>query len=94
LRKNKQRTRPFTEQEFLIGLGIIIGASEFAQTGKELFKKSTSKLMEEKDWHRLTNYHHFEQYMSLPRFKEFREFLPSIFMDESKIESDPWLPIQ
>jgi len=48
--------------------------------------------MEEKedDWHTLTSHPHFEQYMSLPRFKEFREFLPSIFMDETKIESDPW----
>jgi hypothetical protein len=92
IEKNKQRTRPFTEQEFLMGLGIIIGASEFAQTGKELFKKSASKFMEEKedDWHTLTSHPHFEQYMVLPRFKEFQIFLPSIFVDGTKIESDPW----
>jgi hypothetical protein len=31
IEKNKQRTRPFTHEEFLIDLGIMIGVAEFAQ---------------------------------------------------------------
>ncbi len=31
------KCRPFTEMEFLTGLGIMIGAAEFAKRGSDLF---------------------------------------------------------
>jgi hypothetical protein len=33
----------------------------------------------------------FEQFIALSYFKDFRRFLPRIFADESKKESDPWV---
>lgn len=44
----------------------------------------------EDDWQTLTTHSHFEQFMILPRFKELRKFLPSIVVDETKIETDSW----
>jgi hypothetical protein len=80
---NKQKVR---HQEFLIGLAIIIGAAEFAQNGKELFQKSGNASLEDEDvtWNTLTNHPHFKRHMSLPRFKEFRKFLPAMYVNESE----------
>ena len=90
IEKAKQKTRQFTKQEFLVGLGLIIGAAEFAQNGKELFQKSGVLEPENENWNTLTTHPHFEKHMSLSRFKEFRKFLPSMYVDETKIETDPW----
>ncbi len=45
---SKAKTRQFTESEFLTGLGILIGAAEFAQRGCDLFSVKDSGEEDEK----------------------------------------------
>jgi hypothetical protein len=86
---SKAKTRQFTESEFLTGLGILIGAAEFAQRGCDLFSVKDSGEEDEK-WPTLCGEPHFEKYMSFYRWKEFKRFFPAINKDESRKESDPW----
>jgi hypothetical protein len=86
----KCKCKKFSEEEFLVGLALMIGAAEFSQKGVDLFG---SKDMEEEDgdvWHSISASPHFEQYMAFSRFKDFRRFLPAIFSDEIKKQTDPW----
>lgn len=84
----------FSAQEFLIGLGLLIGAAEFAQQGKDLFisqdqKKSCDGDVE--NWSSLIPHPSFDCHMSYSRFKDFRHFLPEIWFDfQLKDEGDPW----
>ncbi len=41
-------------------------------------------------WHSTSASPHFEQYMTFNRFKDFRRFLPAVFADPTKVETDPW----
>jgi hypothetical protein len=41
-------------------------------------------------WHSISPSPHFEQFMSFSRFKDFWIFLPAIFVDESKVQDNPW----
>ncbi len=90
---SKAKCKKFSNEEFLIGLGIIMGAAEFSQKGVDLF---SVKNMDDDDdeelnqWPSISPSPQFEQYMVFSRFKDFRRFLPSIFADESKKENDPW----
>ena len=86
---SKAKTRLFSETEFLTGLGILIGAAEFAQRGCDLFSTKDSA-DEDELWPTLCGEPHFEKYMSFYRWKEFKRFLPFIFKDESRKETDPW----
>jgi hypothetical protein len=90
--KTKNKCRKFSLEEFLIGMGLIIGASEFSQKGVELFcgKKPDEDDDELEQWPSISAAPHFEQYMAFSRFKDFWRFLPSIFADESVKEKDPW----
>jgi len=88
------RSRPFTEKEFLTGLGILIGAAEFAKKGSDLFSVK-DKFVEEGDddddkWASLCPEPHFEKFMSFGRWKDFRRFFPEIFADETRKETDVW----
>ena len=42
------------------------------------------------DWLTIEPNARFDKWMPLYRFKEFRQFLPSIFKDVSKKDQDPW----
>jgi hypothetical protein len=86
---SKAKTRLFSETEFLTGLGILIGAAEFAQRGCDVFSTKDSA-DEDELWPTLCGEPHFEKYMSFYRWKEFKRFLPFIFKDESRKETDPW----
>ncbi len=76
----------------MVGLGLMIGAAEFAQIGKELFKSDDQKKDNFKfAWSCLIPHPSFEKYMSYSRFKDFRCFLPEIWFDlELKEKNDPW----
>jgi hypothetical protein len=43
IKKSEAKVRQFSGAEFLLGLGLMIGAAEFAQIGKELFKFDDQK---------------------------------------------------
>jgi hypothetical protein len=75
--------------EFLTGLGILIGAAEFAQRWCDLFSTKDSA-DEDELWPTLCGEPHFEKYMSFYRWKEFKRFLPFIYKDESRKDTDPW----
>ncbi|MFO0446461.1 MAG: hypothetical protein ACK51L_02220 [bacterium] len=84
----KANVKKFTNQEFLVALGLIIGSADFSQVGKELFSRTDKKNTE--FWESIAPLPHFEAIMPYSRFKDFRRFLPEIFADYSKEESDPW----
>jgi hypothetical protein len=76
--------RLFSRHEFLIGLGLLIAADEFSQNGKELFQKTDQKYLdvdEKENWMSMVSHPGFNQYMSYSHFKEFRRFLPEIWMN-------------
>ena len=79
------KCRPFTEKEFLTGLGIMIGAAEFAKRGSDLFSVKDQVAFdgeeEEENWASLCPDPHFEKYMPFGRWKEFRKFFPENFAD-------------
>ena len=90
---SKTKCKKFSNEEFLVGLGIIIGAAEFSQKGVDLFSVKNIDDDDEDDlqqWPSICPSPQFQQYMAFSRFKDFRRFLPLIFADESKKESDPW----
>ncbi len=73
-----------------MGLALIIVAAEFSQKGADLFGSKNVELDDEDVWHSISTSTHFEQYMAFSRFKDFRCFLPAIYSDESKKDTDPW----
>ena len=88
---SKTKCRQFSPSEFLMGLGILIGAAEFAQRGCDLFSvKDQGGEMEQELWPSICPEPHFEAYMSFYRWKEFRHFFPSVFADKTKERDDPW----
>jgi hypothetical protein len=93
---SKAKCKRFSYEEFIIGLGLIIGASDFSQKGVDLFGMKNVDNDDDDDdddveqWPAISPSPQFEQYMAFSRFKDFRRFLPSIYADESKNESDPW----
>jgi len=91
---SKTKCRPFTEKEFLTGLGILIGAAEFAKKGSDLFSVKDQFVEEGDDdddkWASLCPEPHFEKFMSFGRWKDFRRFFPEIFADETRKETDVW----
>lgn len=86
------KCRPFTEKEFLIGLGILIGAAEFAKRGSDLFsvRDQVDDIDEDEQFVSLSVEPHFEKYMPFGRWKDFRRYFPEIFSDETKKDMDPW----
>jgi hypothetical protein len=87
------KCKKFSDDEFLIGLALMIGTSEFSQKGVELFSNRDHSPDDEDDcdvWRSISPSPQFEQYMAFSRFKDFRRFLPAIYADESKKETDPW----
>ena len=83
------KIRPFTESEFLVALGLIVGAVEYGTKGSSLWlngKKST-----EADWCSILPHPNFDRFMLEYRFKQFQQFLPSMYKDQSlKDSGDPW----
>ena len=83
----------FTQAEFLTGLGLLIGATEFGQKAKKLWvtcdKKADGEEVE--DWKSMVPHPNFDQYMHLYHFKEFHHFLPEVWFDYNLKElNDPW----
>jgi hypothetical protein len=96
--ESRKKVNKFSHEEFLIGIGLLIGSAEFSQRGNQLFgfKNSLADDSDEEDdfrgaeyWPSICLSPKFEQFMSLSRFKEFHSLLPCIWEDESRKEDDP-----
>ncbi len=85
----KCKCKKFSEEEFLVGLALMIGAAEFSQKGVDLFGSKDVEEEDEDVWHSICASPHFKQCMAFTRFKDFRRFIPAIFSDGSKKDTDP-----
>jgi len=93
--KDDENIRPFSYSEFLVGLGLLIGACGFSQNGINLFKKTDHDMGDgedgvEDDTNGFVNHPAFDQYMPFYRFKSFRRYFPGINVDATKEGFDPW----
>ena len=82
------RTRPiklFTKSEFLKGFTLLIGAACYAANGEALWKKTANW-----DFLTLEPTADFYKFMCDYRFREFRDFLPSLYKSPNLKDSDPW----
>ena len=68
--------KEFTKREFLIGMALIIGASDYSDKGEGLWSKNSTKgkQEEERHWETICEKNDFGKYMKLYRFKNFRTF--------------------
>jgi hypothetical protein len=93
IESSKAKCKWFSCEEFLVGLGLIVGAAEFSPKGVGLFG---GKYDEEEDdnyielWPSISPNPQFEQFMAFSHFKAFRRFLPSIYANESLKGKDLW----
>ena len=85
-----RKIKEFTSGEFLMAHALMIGATSYSANGSKLWDQSDSKSMGDEDWDTIVSSPNFDQYMKLYRFKEFRKFLPKMFENKDKKESDPW----
>jgi len=87
------KAKPFSPEEFLIGIGLLIGASEFEQQGVHCFFASShvsGNLSQDYEFHSISPCPNFDRWMPFNRFKEFRRFLPSIWFNYDVEHTDPW----
>jgi hypothetical protein len=87
------RCKKFSNEEFLTGLAMLIGAAEFSQKGIELFTNKDQSVDDDPNndqWRSISQSPKFEQYMAFSRFKDFRHFLPAMHADESRKDTDPY----
>ena len=81
----------------MVGLGLMIGASEFGRKGNQLWTESNghSQGEEAEVWESMISEPRFDQYMKHYRFKDLRRFLPLAFQCEKlKEKGDPWWQFQ
>ena len=87
------KIRNFTEQEFLVGMGIIIAAAGFNCRGCELWAVDNPELavtLDVKTWRSIIQSPNFGKYMGENRFKEYRKMIPAIWENPMVTETDPW----
>ena len=87
----KKKVRPFSEQEFLSGLGVFIGAAEFGIQGMNLWREGDQVGQEVEEWQSMVPHPESDKIIKLYRWKECRAFLPYAFQSQKlKDENDPW----
>ncbi len=87
------RIQPFSEKEFLIGLGITIAAAGFNCRGCELWAKASKQdpqVSDPKTWGNIIPSPDFGRYMGENRFKEYHKLIATIWQDKNIKECDPW----
>jgi len=96
-RTRDAKVKLFSPEEFLVGLGLIIGAAEFDHQGKKCWINSDHFVSDgssnkEYDFSSLVQHPNFDRYMPYCRFKDFRRFLPTIWYllheMQSNLDSD------
>jgi hypothetical protein len=85
------KAKEFAPEEFLIGIALLIGACEFEQQGVNCFSsRDQSPTDSDYGFVSLSPCPNFERWMLFNRFKDFRRFLPSIWIDHEDEHTDPW----
>jgi hypothetical protein len=80
---------PFSKSEFLVAIGLIVGAVEYGTKGSSLWLNG--KRSSEADWCSILPHPNFDRFMLEYHFKQFRQFLPSMYEDQSlKDSGNPW----
>jgi hypothetical protein len=82
-----QRVRSFTESEFLVCLGLLIGAPEYGIKGPSLWQNGKG---EDSAWLSIMPHPNFDRFIPEYRFQHFREFFPFLFQDDTVKDIDPW----
>jgi len=75
------RYKPFSEQEFLIGLVYMIGATGYGAKGSELWKALESEKELKDDWPSLMPQPDFGRFVLQYCFKQFHKFITAIWAD-------------
>jgi hypothetical protein len=84
------KVRPFSEAEFLAGLGLIVGAVEYGNIGSSLWLNGKKK-NDDNEWRTILPQPNFDRFMVEYHFKQFRQFFPDIHESASLKEGDdPW----
>jgi hypothetical protein len=83
------KIHPFSEFEFLVAIGLIVGAVKYGTKGSSLWLNG--KRSSEADWCSILSHPNFDRFMLEYCFKQFQQFLPSMYEDQSlKVSGDPW----
>ncbi len=83
------KIHPFSESEFLVDIGLIVGAVQYGTKGSSLWLNG--KRSSEADWCSILPHPNCDRFMLEYCFKQFRQFLPSMYEDQSlKDSGDLW----
>lgn len=85
-KKHFPRAKLLQRREWMVFKGLIIGAVQFLQRGKALWRKD--------DYVGLRGHPNFAQYMSEGRFDQIKKVANYCFADLSRRSSDAWWPIR
>jgi Transposase IS4 len=92
-RERGAKVRHFSEREFLVGLGIIIGAAGFNCRGCELWTTTNlenESLSDPRTWVTINENPDFGKFMGEHRFKDYRKLVAKIWETKEAQENDPW----
>ena len=79
--------RIFSNADFLCCMALMIGSACYASNGKALWKQDNNP---EYGWLTIEPATNFGRWVKLYRFKEFRQFLASIYVDPARQNTDLW----
>jgi hypothetical protein len=83
------KIHPFSESEFLVDIGLIVGAVQYGTKGSSLWLNG--KRSSEADWCSILPHLNCDCFMLEYCFKQFWQFLPSMYEDQSlKDSGDLW----
>jgi hypothetical protein len=93
---SKAKCKVFSNKTLLVGLGIMMGATDFAKRGCDLFSVKDLENEDESEngiWKSLCVEPLFERFMSFGRWKEFWRFFPEVFTDNNIKDPNPWYQV-
>ena len=80
----------FSSREFLIGLALWIGATDCSDKGVNLWEMKAN-IKWKRHWVSISPRAKFNRYMKLYPFKQFRQFIPTVWQGTKRErDSDPW----
>ena len=85
---SRRKINLFTMSEFYRANAMFIGAVCFTANGSALFKGDDNNVQD--NWITIEPNAYFNRWMAEYRFKEFRQFIPTIYEDVSRKQNDPW----
>jgi hypothetical protein len=80
------RAKPPTKGEVWRFIGMIIGATQFTQRGRELFRQTS--------YAGLRGHPNYARFMNEVRFEQFKKVFHFLFADVTRKNSDAWWPIR